>query len=170
MDIAIIFDSNQFKIKIYKFIVIKLDKNVQNKKVGKNKKINIPFSEIIQFKTYVLNAFYKFIKTIHINLKLNLTIATDDAYNTSILYGVANTSIYTLFSYISTKLKFTHKTSIYCDFNLNKPKINFQLRLVFNLFCLLLFFIRISKILLKIKGGVLNGRASNKSVNENYNG
>ncbi|WDC85823.1 DUF2953 domain-containing protein [Caloramator sp. mosi_1] len=100
-----------------------------------------------------------------------MTVASNDAFNTAMIFGLLNSILPTVFSFIEGYYKFKFKGNIYCDFNLTKTKGNFTLIIKFNMMTILLFIIKSFSTIIKIyKGGVSYGRTSNRRVNENYNG
>lgn len=171
INISITYNEEKSYIKIYNFKVINLLKKKKTNRVKAKPKIKIDYARIIPYIKPTMKNINFLLKRINLRFKYNLKVSTNDAFYTAIIFGVLNTILPVLFTYLSNNYKFNHNGNIYCDFNSSKPKFEFKLYISFNLMIIIIFLIKSISILIKIyKGGVLYGRASNRRINENYNG
>lgn len=165
--------NGDIKLIIYRLIIINLSKKVNNKEMKKTKRktISIDYKDLLFNIKDIIYVVSKFLKTTHLKLYIRLNVATSDAYNTAMIYGMTNALVYGVTGYLSNYKNFKHDVDIISDFNTTKSNIYLKISLVFNLFCTLILLYRLYKIIKKsLKGGVENVRTSNRSFNENYNG
>ncbi|SHE41583.1 hypothetical protein [Caloramator proteoclasticus] len=171
INISIIYDEKSFFIKIYNFKVINLFKKKKTNKVKEKPKIKFNYRFASHYIRPTINNINYLLKRINLRLNYNLKVSSSDAFYAAMIFGVLNSVLPVLFAYLSNNYKFYHSGSIYCDFNSTKPKLEFKLSISFNLMIIIIFLIKSFIILIKIyKGGVLYGRASNRRIDENYNG
>ncbi|MBZ4662378.1 MAG: hypothetical protein JG776_60 [Caloramator sp.] len=171
INISIIYDEKRFYIKIYNFKVINLTKKKKTNRVKEKPKIKFDYRLIFPYIKQTVKNINYLIKRIKLRLRYNIKVSSSDAFYAAMIFGVLNSVLPVLFTYLSNNYKFYHSGSIYCDFNSTKPKLVFKLSISFNLMIIIIFLIKSFLILIKIyKGGVLYGRASNRRINENYNG
>ncbi|CDF58181.1 DUF2953 domain-containing protein [Thermobrachium celere] len=171
--ISFIYEKQTLKIILFKYWVINLNKKNKTNKVKdrKNKKNKLDASALLKNKNLILENLQFIIKRIKFDVELSLNIASNDAFNTAMLYGFANTIIYSLISALSNKYKVYPKIDISCDFNKTKTSLYLRLTLSINLLLTILFLVKISSTYIKIKkGSVINVRTSNRIINENNNG
>lgn len=171
--VEIVIKNSEIKLIVYRLIIINLNKKENNNKMKKSKrnKMHIDYKNLLLNKKNIIYVLLKFLKTTYVNLKLRLSIATNDAFNTALLYGTSNTLIYGIIGYLSIYNNFKHDINITCDFNSKKINIYFNISVIFNMFSIILLILRLYKIIKKsLKGGVEHVRTSNRSFNENYNG
>lgn len=119
------------------------------------------FFEIIEYLKIVLSKFKKLLsKTRFRKAVLDLTVATEDAADTAILYGKVCSAVYPIISILDTAMKFDPKRiSVKTDFASNKMKLYLSGIIKIRLIHILGFLIStaLSIIILKL-GDINNGK------------
>lgn len=119
------------------------------------------FFEIIEYLKIVLSKFKKLLsKTRFRKAVLDLTVATEDAADTAILYGKVCSAVYPIISILDTAMKFDLKRiSVKTDFASNKMKLYLSGIIKIRLIHILSFLIStaLSIIILKL-GDINNGK------------